>query len=190
MSGAAKIRLVGSVGTDHHPFPRFLAWVADAVAQVGVDAIVQRGATAELAGLDTVEFMAAEELLALMEGADIVVCHGGPGTIAAALRCGHVPIVIARDPAQGEHVDDHQQRYTRKLRESGTIELPANRDEFLALVRAARPRDAAAIASNAEAAAAEITRSALHFGELVDDLLAGRSPRRRWRDRVLVRRVP
>ena len=98
--------------------------------------------------------------------------------------------MIARDPAQGEHIDDHQQRYTRKLRESGTIELPANRDEFLALVRAARPRDAAAIASSAEAAAVEVTRSALHFGELVDDLLAGRSPRRRWRDRVLVRRVP
>lgn len=184
------IRLVGSVGTDHHPFPRFLEWVAAAAQQTDIDALVQRGATAPLAGLDTVDYMPAEELFDRMQAADVVVCHGGPGTISAAIRCGHVPIVIARDPSLGEHVDDHQQRYTRMLHDSGTVELPSTLDEFVALVRTARPRDAVAIASNAEAAAADIARSALHFGELVDALLAGRAPRRRWRDRVLIRRVP
>jgi len=187
---AAVIRLVGSVGTDHHPFPRFLEWVAAAEQQLGVEAMVQRGATPELAGLTTVDYLPAEDLLAAMDAADVVVCHGGPGTIAAAIRCGHTPIVIARDPLLGEHVDDHQQRYTRKLRAGGSIELPADLPEFLSLVAAVQPRDVAALASSVEAAAAEITRSALHFGELVDELLAGRAPRRRWRDRVLVRRVP
>ena len=137
------IRLVGSVGTDHHPFPRFLEWVSVAVERLGVEAFVQRGATPDRAGLETVDYLPAEELQAAMERADVVVCHGGPGTIAGAIRCGHRPIVIARDPLQGEHVDDHQQRYTRKLGDEGTI-----------------------------------------------DLLAGRAPRRRWRDRMLVRRVP
>lgn len=184
------IRLVGSVGTDHHRFPRFLVWIKAAQDQLGVEAFVQRGATDALAGLDTVGFVPADDLVHLMEGADVVVCHGGPGTIATAIRCGHLPIVIARDPTQGEHVDDHQQRYTRKLRDAGTIAMPDDLAEFLELVRAARPRDAAVAASNADAAAAEITKSALHFGRLVDDLLAGRSTRRKWRDRVLVRRVP
>ena len=46
-----------------------------------------------------------------MARADIVITHGGPGTVADARASGHMPLAVPRDPAHGEHVDGHQQRF-------------------------------------------------------------------------------
>ena len=75
-----------------------------------------------------------------MDAASAVVCHGGPGTIALARRCGHVPIVVPRDPALGEHVDDHQMRYTAVLARSGAIEIATSAAELGRLLSTPRPR--------------------------------------------------
>jgi UDP-N-acetylglucosamine transferase subunit ALG13 len=37
-----------------------------------------------------------------------VVCHAGDGSILAAVRAGHVPVVLPRLARYGEAVDDHQ----------------------------------------------------------------------------------
>lgn len=185
MSGATPIRLVGSVGTDHHPFVRMLQWIAAAQTSIdGLHALVQRGATPPLDGLETVEYVGADELEALMLAADAVVCHGGPGTISLAVRCGHRPIVIARDPSHGEHVDDHQMRYTARLHAEGQIDMPTDLAQLIALLSVPRPRSAAVDQTRPELAAAA------RFGELVHQLTTCALPKRRWRQRILLRRVP
>jgi UDP-N-acetylglucosamine transferase subunit ALG13 len=176
--------IVGTVGTDHHPFPRFLDWVDAAHRALGFDALVQRGATPPHPGLETVEFTGALDLEAMVATADVVVCHGGPGTISLAQRCGHRPIVIARDPALGEHVDDHQQRYARRLAAEGSIELPQDITEFVTVVSAL-----ATAPRRARRPACSPTEAADRFGALVAQLVEGALPRRRIRERVLLRRA-
>jgi UDP-N-acetylglucosamine transferase subunit ALG13 len=175
--------VAATVGTDHHPFPRLLEWVARAQQELGFQAIVQRGATPARAPLETIEFMPAEDLEAYMLQADAVVCHAGPGTLSLASRCGHRPIVVARDPKLGEHVDDHQMRYARRLHDEGAIDLATSIDDVINLIATAPERARLGVTSR------EVTeRAAERFGELVDDLISGRLRRRRLSERFLVRR--
>lgn len=189
MTSTPSFTVVGSVGTDHHPFPRFLEWTAAAQTQLGFEALVQRGYTDAIPGLESVEFMTADELEARMTQADVVLCHGGPGTMSLAIRCGHRPIVIARDPQRGEHVDDHQQRYTARLAAEGSIDLAQSEACLLELIQQAsvRPRTTQV---GAPVEANEIEQSVRRFGELMQQLEDGRLPHRRWRDRLLIKRVP
>ena len=55
--------------------------------------------------------------------ADIVITHGGPATIALARSAGRLPIVVPRLRRYGEHVDDHQLWYARRLAEAQEVIL-------------------------------------------------------------------
>jgi hypothetical protein len=72
-----------------------------------------------------------------IEGAKAVVCHGGPGTIIDCLRSGLKPIVVPRRKDLGEHVDNHQVRFTRRLASLGFIHLAETNDDFRRLISAA-----------------------------------------------------
>ena len=108
------------VGTDHHPFARAVEW-ADRWAQAHPDdqVTVQHGSSAPPARARGVAVVAPAELDGLMRGADVVITHGGPGTISAARAAGHVPLILPRDPSHGEHVDDHQMRFSAWADEHG-----------------------------------------------------------------------
>lgn len=175
-------RVVASVGTDHHPYERMLDWMTAAREQLGVEVVVQRGATPGRDGIETVDYVGADELGALMEGADAVVCHGGPGTISLAQRSGHRPIVMARNPEFGEHVDDHQMRYVAKLEADGVIDTATSLDQLLALLAQPRPRTAGGEADDATA------QAVAEFGSLVGRLLDGTLPKRSLRQRIVLRR--
>jgi UDP-N-acetylglucosamine transferase subunit ALG13 len=111
-----------TVGTDHHRFDRLLAMVADwAAARDDVDVVAQSGHTPPPAGAEATAFMTEAEVDACHRRAVAVVCHGGPSTIMEARDAGHVPIVVARDPRYGEHVDGHQLRFAAHVADSGLI---------------------------------------------------------------------
>ena len=109
------------VGTDHHTFGRLVDW-ADRWAAANPDdtVTVQYGHSQPPGVAKGHAFMPADQLQSLIASSDIVVTHGGPATIADARAAGHLPLVFPRDPKHGEHVDDHQQRFSRW---SGTREL-------------------------------------------------------------------
>ena len=67
------------------------------------------------------EWVAFDELVALMTRAEAVICHAGVGTIVTALKAGHVPVVIPRLAAHGEHVDDHQMDIATKFGDRGLL---------------------------------------------------------------------
>ncbi|WP_341926713.1 glycosyltransferase [Nocardioides psychrotolerans] len=154
------------VGTDHHPFDRVLGW-ADAVAAHGRHRwFVQHGSTSLPGSLDGEGILSTTAMSELLERADAVVTHAGPGMIMEARAAGHLPIVVPRDSGLGEHVDDHQLRFARRVGDSGLVTLVQDQhgfatalDQTLRRGRIARPED-----DHAHEASAR-------FGRLVDQLV-------------------
>lgn len=154
------------VGTDHHPFDRLLSWVAQLAATGTARCFVQHGFTELPSGLEGQSMLDPDDLHRLLLDADAVVTHGGPGMIMDARALGHRPIVVARDPLLGEHVDDHQQRFLRFV---APRDLVIGVDSLSELDRAV----AAAVAAghHLSVSADATARASARFTSLVDDLV-------------------
>jgi len=114
-----------TVGTDHHPFDRLIEWV-DAWRRdrgASVRCFMQTGTSRPPEWSEWQAYLSFGELQGLMEESTAVVCHGGPGTILDARRHGRVPIVVPRLRPLGEHVDDHQVRFSSWLDGQSQIAL-------------------------------------------------------------------
>ena len=166
---AARPMVVVLLGTDHHPFPRLVGWACQLAGAGPAEWFVQHGATALPASassnLTGAPILPAADLRRLLERADAVVTHGGPGLIMEARDAGHRPIVVPRDPGLGEHVDDHQQRFARHISLGGLATCVTTLLELEVAVAGAllAGRDAAGPRSGGGSAA--------RFGVLVDELL-------------------
>lgn len=124
------------------PFDRMIRMVADAkakgfipervVAQVGTGGI-------RPANLDeTVESLPFPEMHAMLERADIVVCHGGTGSLVTALQHGCRVVVVPRQHTLHEHYDDHQSEITAAFHVHGLVHPARTEDELVAALDAAR----------------------------------------------------
>jgi UDP-N-acetylglucosamine transferase subunit ALG13 len=166
-----------TVGTDHHPFDRLVAW-ADAWMAAGrhhgAPCLIQSGTSKPPAQAEWHDYIRYDEMCAAMSSAIAVVCHGGPATIMDARRLGRVPIVVPRSADLGEHVDNHQQRFARRMSELGEIHVAGNQDELFGLLdRAVADPDAFGVHQNGDEIAAAVRR----FEELVDGLYHRRKAR-------------
>jgi UDP-N-acetylglucosamine transferase subunit ALG13 len=130
--------LLVTVGTDHHPFDRLVrwadAWLADHPGRLRC--LLQTGTSAPPTGsADWRAYLEFDALQAAMGEAAAVVCHGGPGTILGARHMGAIPIVVPRQHRLGEHVDDHQVAFARRLAaEGGDIHLAETEDDLRRLL--------------------------------------------------------
>lgn len=170
-------RVVVTVGTDHHQFDRLIGWINGWLSQNPQQAgavFVQSGAASISPACESAGFMDAAQLGARLDSADVVVCHGGPGSIADAWARGLLPIVVPRVRQHGEVVDDHQVDFCVRLAELGRVRLaqtPAALAEHLdEAARSGLRLRAYEVDADAEAAVAR-------FGTLVDELVS--RPRRR-----------
>ncbi|MBM0279199.1 glycosyltransferase [Micromonospora tarensis] len=186
-SAVAQLRLLVAVGTDKHPFDRLVDWLArwHAQATESIGLTLQHGHTNAPPLSGAVPFLGHDALQQAMADADLVVCHGGPATILEARRHGHLPIVVPRDPTRGEHVDDHQLLFARRLGAAGLVALCETR-EALHDALAAGLADPSRYAVAADPEAHEARRAAVaRVGQIVDDLVARSTPRpprrRSWR---------
>ena len=59
-------------------------------------------------------------MLQLIDEAEVVVCHGGFGSIRDSLAAGKTPVVVPRMPENGESVD-HQAEITGELEKAGRV---------------------------------------------------------------------
>lgn len=108
-----------TVGTHEDPFDRLVGRLDSLAAagelggepvhiQTGYATVVPRACTHEaMMGFDAVQ--------AHMKAARVVITHGGPASIMQALALGKVPVVVPRQAKHGEHVDDHQVRFSRRI---------------------------------------------------------------------------
>ena len=170
MSAPPPAEVLVSVGTDHHRFDRLVRW-ADAWVQrhPEVRVLVQHGASTPPAHADGQAFLASDDLRAALAGATVVVSHGGPATIMDARAAGHLPIVVPRDPALGEHVDGHQQRFSRWMAERGQVLLATDEVNLGRRIDAALA-DPATVA--VDPSTGDVAASVARFTALVDALLA------------------
>ena len=112
------MRLFVSVGNATVGFDRLLHVVEASLRSVPleVEGLCQRGASkAAVPGLETVDFLSREEFEKEMREANVVICHGGVGTIRSALSSGHRPLVMARRASLGEHINEHQTELVEAL---------------------------------------------------------------------------
>jgi UDP-N-acetylglucosamine transferase subunit ALG13 len=61
------------------------------------------------------------EMVGKTQEADIVITHGGPGSIMLPLSYDKIPIVVPRQHQFDEHVDNHQILFTKRLEQENKI---------------------------------------------------------------------
>ena len=166
-----------TVGTDHHPFDRLVAW-ADAWVStrgVGVPCLIQSGTSKPPTQAEWRDYVRYDEMCEAMGRAVAVVCHGGPATIMDARRLGRLPIVLPRSADLGEHVDNHQQRFAARMAELGQVHLARTQEDvFEFLDKAVADPSAFALTESGDHIAAAVRR----FEELVDGIVRGGGRRR------------
>ncbi len=131
--------------------------------------IVQRGEAQYLpAGVDDVrDAIPFEDVKDILRRADIVVCHGGTGSLITALQQGCRVIAVPRLFALGEHYDDHQLEITTAFKHRGLLAVVDDKQDFAAALAQVRARPPVMATTDLTALSSYLT-----------DLLAAWSPRR------------
>jgi UDP-N-acetylglucosamine transferase subunit ALG13 len=110
-------------GMHEHPFDR-LVQAVDEYVRDGVfeDAYIQTGYSnykpQHCPWSKAIDF---EEFERIMERADIIITHGGAGSIAGALERNKPTIAVPRLKRYGEHNNDHQLELVSVLEKAGRI---------------------------------------------------------------------
>ncbi len=133
------------------PFDRMVEMVAklktrgdmpeDLVIQTGIGGFAP-------SGLQTFETLPFESMLSYLKEADIVICHGGTGSLITALREGCRIIVIPRLFEKGEHYDNHQKEITRAFAGRGLVMAANTLEELAEALKTARTRPPVSATTN------------------------------------------
>lgn len=153
------------------PFDRLVESVAalKARGEILEDVLIQTGiGGVKPEGLRAIESLPFEEMTKNLREADIVICHGGTGSLITALREGCRVVAMPRLFRLGEHYDDHQEEITAAFEARGLIQTANNLDELAAALR--RARDLPPVVATSEPVA--LTR-------FVRETLQGEAQRRR-----------
>jgi len=168
-----------TVGTERYPLSRLVGWIDDWLTERRGDVrcLVQCGTSSTPRLAESESYLAYDRFLSELESADIVVSHAGTGSIMLCRRLGVVPIVVPRRHQFGEHVDDHQVAFARRMAGEGEIVLAESRDAlFGALDRAL----ADPMSFRSSPRVNRLSESIRRFELIVDPLLAkGRQRGRR-----------
>jgi len=126
------------------PFDRMIRSVAElkASGEIPERVIAQVGTGGtNAAGLETVETLSFDEIQALLRDADIVVSHGGTGSLITALRERCRTVVMPRLFELGEHYDNHQLEISESFEKRGLVHVARDLDGLRDALSAARRTD-------------------------------------------------
>lgn len=122
-----------TVGTHEQPFDRLVNEIdrlkeKDIIAE---NVFIQTGySTSKPRFCEFAKFIKFKEMTEKIKKAKIIITHGGPGSIMPVLYDGKTPIVVPRQKKYGEHVDDHQVHFCKKLEEKRKV-IPVYKIEDL-----------------------------------------------------------
>ena len=122
-------------------FDRMVETVASlkAAGEIPEDLVIQTGIGGLMPpGVETYETLPFDGMLSHLRDADIVVCHGGTGSLITALRAGCRTIVMPRLFEKGEHYDNHQKEITGAFAARGLVFIANSREEMSEALKAAR----------------------------------------------------
>lgn len=111
-----------TVGTQKQQFNRFFELIKKSKELKKEEIIAQIGYTKfESKRIHTFDFIPLDEMDKYIEQADLVITHGGVGTIFSALKKNKKIIAIPRLEKYGEHINDHQIEICEELEKEGYI---------------------------------------------------------------------
>lgn len=109
------MNVVVITGTHEQPFDRLVA-ASDQLSSAGHTVFVQYGYASYAPRIATgAMWVDRTDLERRCMEADVIITHGGPGSIWDAFGADKIPIVVPRQERYGEHVDDHQVAFARHL---------------------------------------------------------------------------
>ncbi|MGL6107361.1 PssE/Cps14G family polysaccharide biosynthesis glycosyltransferase [Romboutsia sp.] len=123
-----------TLGTHELPFNRLLNYIDK--LDIKEEVIIQFGNTEyESKKYKVIKFMNEKEFNSTIDKSDLVICHGGVGTILAALRKNKKVIVVPRLSKYKEHNDDHQLEITQKFAKNRYILDCVNFEEIKDVIK-------------------------------------------------------
>ena len=112
------------LGTQNNSFHRLLEEI-DNLIEKGIitdEVVVQAGHTKyDSKNMKIFGLISQEELEELIKKADLVITHGGVGSIITSLKKGKKVIALPRLHEYQEHVNDHQKEIVETFNEKGYI---------------------------------------------------------------------
>lgn len=119
-----------TLGTQQQKFYRLLKAIED--LNLDEEIIVQAGGSSDYKSdkLKIFKFISYDEMNELLKRADLVITHGGTGSILGALKNGKKVIACPRLLKYGEHVDDHQKEIVENFASEGYLLKFAEEDNL------------------------------------------------------------
>ena len=138
-----------TLGTQKQPFIRLLEQIENSKIQEEI--VVQAGHTKfESKKMKIFDFIDYGEMEKLVEQADLIITHGGTGSIVGPLKKGKKVIACARLKKYGEHVDDHQEQIVNTFSEVGYILKLEENENLDSLVKQIKKQKMKVFHSNTE----------------------------------------
>ena len=112
------------LGTQDKEFPRLLEAVDKEIENgtIKEKVVVQAGQTKyESPNMEIFDLIPAPEFDKLIDNANLVITHGGVGSILAAIKKGKKVIAAPRLSKHGEHHNDHQKQIIKEFSDLGYI---------------------------------------------------------------------
>jgi len=107
-----------TVGTEKFPFDRLIETIDKAITigEIKDEVFAQIGSSTYIPKFIKYEkFLTFDEMIKTIRKADIVVSHAGVGSLLICLQMGKMPIIFPRLSRFGEHVDDHQLEFAKRI---------------------------------------------------------------------------
>lgn len=117
------------LGTQNNSFVRLLEAVQKNIDDkvINEEVIVQAGFTKfESKDMKIFSMIDKDKFAKIQEKADLVISHGGVGSIVSSLEKGKKVIVVPRLKKYNEHVNNHQIQIARKFKQDGYVKYVIN----------------------------------------------------------------
>lgn len=113
-----------TLGTQDKPFRRLLEEIEKEIdnGDIKDKVVVQAGCTKyNTDKMEIFDLIPIEEFDKLMKKCDLLITHGGVGSIITGLKNNKKVIAVPRLAKYGEHINDHQTQIIDKFNEAGNI---------------------------------------------------------------------
>ena len=113
-----------TVGTQDKPFTRLLEAIDKAIEkrEITDKVIVQAGHTKYTSNnMEILEYVPFDKFGEYIDNADVIITHGGVGSILSSVKKGKKVVAVARLAEYGEHTNNHQLQIIEKMSSQGYI---------------------------------------------------------------------
>lgn len=135
-----------TLGTQDKPFTRLLDAIQREIDNGNIKdkVVVQAGCTKyDTKDMEIFDLIPLEDFDKLMGECDLLITHGGVGSIITGLKKDKKVIAVPRLAKYGEHINDHQKQIIEKFDEAGNIIGVSDLDnlsKYLKMVKKFKPK--------------------------------------------------